>query len=232
MTIAIMQPYLFPYIGYFQLINSVDKFIVYDDVHFIKKGWINRNNILSSGKANTFTIPLREASQNKLINEIYLLDEIKWRVSFLKKIEYSYKKAPFFKEVYPLIEIIINAKVDKITDLILLSLKTINQYIKIKTTLIDSSIIYNVASLKGQERIVAICKKENASGYINPIGGQYMYTKYLFDKEKIKLNFLRSHPITYKQLNDEFVPWLSIIDVIMFNSPEKIKEMLNQYELV
>nr|WP_310590339.1 WbqC family protein [Dyadobacter sp. NIV53] len=82
MTIAIMQPYIFPYIGYFQLINAVDKFIIYDDVNFINKGWINRNNILVSGQAHLFTIPLKDASQNKLIHEVELIGGDQWKKSF------------------------------------------------------------------------------------------------------------------------------------------------------
>jgi hypothetical protein len=232
MKIAIMQPYFFPYIGYFQLINAVDKFVIYDDVNYINKGWINRNNIIVNGKAHLFTIPLKEASQNKLIKEIYLSEESKWRVNFLKTIDQNYKKAPFFETVFPFIEEIINCNCNKIAELIVYSLKTLMAYLKIKTELVTSSSIYNVADFKGQERILAICKKENSKIYINPIGGQDIYSKELFDSEGVKLNFLKTSPITYTQYKNEFVPWLSMIDVLMFNSPDQIHSYLNNYQLI
>lgn len=227
-----MQPYLFPYIGYFQLINAVDKFVMYDDVNYIKKGWINRNNILINGKANMFTIPLKEVSQNKLINEIYLSDDTKWRISFLKTIEMNYKKAPLFTVVFPLIEKIINAEVEKINHLVNKSLELINEYIGINTIIVPSSDIYSVAHLKGQERILAICKKENARHYINPNGGKEIYSVSLFEQEGIKLNFIETNQVVYKQFNNEFVPWLSIIDLLMFNTKDEITVFLNSYKLV
>ena len=227
-----MQPYFMPYIGYFQLINAVDKFIVYDDVNYINKGWINRNNILVNGKVHSFTIPLKEASQNKLINEIYLSEETRWRINFLKTLEQNYKKAPFFTIVFPVVEKIINYNCNKIVELIVYSLQTLMTYLKIKTELVTSSSIYNVADYKGQERILAICKKENSNHYINPIGGQDIYTKDLFDTRGVRLNFLKTNPVSYLQYKNEFIPWLSMIDVMMFNSPEQIQSYLNNYQLI
>ncbi|MBL0049437.1 MAG: WbqC family protein [Bacteroidetes bacterium] len=230
--LAVMQPYLFPYIGYFQLIGAVDKFVVYDDVNFIKKGWINRNNILINNQANLFSIPLKEASQNKLINEIYISEDEKWRSTFLKTIAQAYKKAPYFEPVYALIEEIITAEVSKISDLIVASLSRLNTYMGITTILVESAVIYEAAHLKGQERILEICKKEKAAQYINPIGGQELYSKDLFKENGIALNFIKTQPIQYAQFGKEFIPWLSIIDVLMFNNKEQIKVMLNQYELI
>src|ERR1039458_5451183 len=170
MKIAIMQPYFLPYIGYFQLMNAVDKFVVLDDVNYINKGWINRNNILVNGKANLFAIPLKEASQNKLINEISVVDEAKWRTKLLKTIELSYKKAPFFAIVYPMIEEIINSGNSKISDLNYYSLVRINNYLDLNTEIVSTSSIYKNSDLKAEKRIIDICLKEHASIYINPIG--------------------------------------------------------------
>lgn len=103
MKIAVMQPYLFPYIGYFQLLNAVDMFVVFDDVNFIKKGWINRNNILVNRQKYLFTVPLKDASQNKLIKEVQIADD-GWQEKFLKTVAQSYKKAEFFDEAFALIE--------------------------------------------------------------------------------------------------------------------------------
>ena len=227
-----MQPYIFPYIGYFQLINAVDKFVILDDVNFINKGWINRNNILVNGKANLFTIPLKEASQNKLINEIDISSEAKWKTKLLKSIELSYKKAPNFLDIFFLVEDIIKSENYKISDLIVNSLKQIIKYLDIKTEIVSTSSIYANNGLKAQDRIIDICIKENASEYINPIGGIELYNIEEFKKNQIELNFLKSNSITYHQYKFDFVPWLSIIDVMMFNSLDQTKQILNQYELI
>ena len=232
MKIAIMQPYFLPYIGYFQLMNAVDKFVVLDDVNYINKGWINRNNILVNGKANLFAIPLKEASQNKLINEISVVDEAKWRTKLLKTIELSYKKAPFFAIVYPMIEEIINSGNSKISDLNYYSLVRINNYLDLNTEIVSTSSIYKNSDLKAEKRIIDICLKEHASIYINPIGGTEIYDKNSFTDKKLELFFIKSKEIKYIQFNNDFVPWLSIIDVMMFNSLETIKSFLEQYTLV
>jgi hypothetical protein len=232
MTIAIMQPYIFPYIGYFQLINAVDKFIIYDDVNFINKGWINRNNILVSGKAHLFTIPLKDASQNKLINEVGLLTSEPWQKKFLKTVQQSYQKAPHYQKVFVLIEEIVNLEVSTIYELTLHALIKTCAFMEIETEIVPSSTIYQNTNLKGQDRILDICKQENATHYINPIGGMELYDKGKFKREGIKLDFIKSLPYPYTQFKNAFVPWLSVIDILMFNNPEEIREQLKAYELI
>jgi len=232
MTIAIMQPYIFPYVGYFQLINAVDKFIIYDDVNFINKGWINRNNILVSGKAHLFTIPLKDASQNKLINEVSLLRTDAWQKKLLKTVQQSYQKAPYYQKAFVLIEEIVNLDVDTIQELTFQALTRTCNYMGITTEIIPSSTIYNNTHLKGQERILDICKQEKADHYINPIGGMELYDKEKFEKEGIKLDFIKSVLYPYTQFKNAFVPWLSIIDILMFNDPEEIRKQLQAYELI
>ncbi len=231
-VLAIMQPYLFPYIGYFQLISAVDKFVIYDDVNFINKGWINRNNILVNGKANLFSMPLIEASQNKLIREINIADDVKWNEKFLRTLEMCYKKAPHFSDTIPMISEIMLSKEYSLTKRIYQSLQIICNYLDIHTILEPTSVVYNNQYLKAQHRILDICKQEGVNQYINPIGGMEIYSKELFAENDIKLNFIKSNPILYKQFGNEFTPWLSIIDVLMFNTKADIKKMLLQYELV
>ncbi len=231
MTLAIMQPYLFPYIGYFQLLNAVDKFVIYDDVAFINRGWINRNSILNNGKAQLFTVPLKEASQNKLIHEISIDTDQKWRDKLLKTIQQTYKKAPHFPTVFPLVEAIFLQQESNISTYIYHSLTIICEYISISTPLVESSQIYNNQHLKAQERILDICLQEKADHYINPIGGRELYSKELFAEHGIQLNFIRSEKVEYPQFNNEFVPWLSIIDSMMFNSKEEIQKLLKTYIL-
>ncbi|MBO9200139.1 MULTISPECIES: WbqC family protein [Niastella] len=232
MKLAIMQPYIFPYLGYFQLISAVDKFVIYDDVNFITRGWINRNNILVNGKPWLFTIPLKDASQNRLINEIELIENSGWENKFLKTVEQSYKKAPFFKDVFSLVSDVILSKTSHIGRLATLSIKSTADYIGISTTFIDSSLVYNNAQLKAQNRILDICKLENAHHYINPIGGVEIYSRELFEQEGIKINFIKTASHSYNQYNNEFTPYLSIIDVLMFNSKPQVIDFLTKYELI
>ncbi|MHA1342680.1 MAG: WbqC family protein [Promethearchaeota archaeon] len=232
MKLGIMQPYLFPYIGYFQLINAVDKFIILDDVNFIKRGWINRNYILVNGKKNLFTVPLEKASQNKLIKDTYVVSDTKWKINFLKTIKFSYSRAPYFKNIYPIIQIIINNKENNLSKFIYYSLIKINEYLNIKTKIVPSSEIYRNNHLKGQYRILDICKKEKANHYINPPGGQELYERALFEKNGIKINFIKTNYFFYKQFNNEFVPNLSILDILMFNSKDRIYQFLKEYMLI
>lgn len=232
MKLAIMQPYIFPYIGYFQLIKVVDKFVLYDDVNFITRGWINRNRILVNGKDSMFSIPLKDASQNKLINEIDVNWDNNWKSKFLKTIEQSYKKAPFYAEVLPIIEKTIEASGGLFSSIIEVNLRLICDYLEIKTEIISSSTIYQNTDKKAQERILDICLQEKANHYINPIGGLELYDKDIFAKENTTMNFIKSKSVEYKQFKNDFVPWLSIIDVLMFNSKEEINKFLDNYELV
>ena len=231
MKIAIMQPYFFPYIGYFQLISCVDKFVFYDDVNFINKGWINRNKILLDEKEFLLTVPLSNSSQNYLINEIKLLNNNKWKKKILLTLEHAYKKAPFYNIVFPYIEDIINSNTIYINDLCMKSILFIIEYLDIKTRIIKSSTIYNNKSLKFESRIIDICKKENSNQYYNLMGGFNLYDKKTFENNLIELNFLSPELYNYKQFNNYFISFLSIIDIIMFNEKKIINKMLKNYTI-
>ena len=229
MTLAIMQPYLFSYIGYWQLINAVDTFVIFDDVNFIKKGYINRNSILVGGKSQQITLELIGASQNKLINEIKVGNNSQ---KLLKTIEMSYKKAPYFDNVFSIIEDILNQEESNLAKFIGYSLQKISNYLEIDTKFIYSSSIEKDNSLKAQNKILDICKKLDATDYINAIGGRELYDKDKFEKQNIKLNFLEPEIQKYMQLESEFISYLSIIDIIMFNNKDNISKMLMQYKLL
>jgi hypothetical protein len=232
MKIAIMQPYFMPYIGYFQLINAVDKFVIYDDVNYINRGWVNRNKVLINGKSSMITVPLKEASQNKLINEIEVYSNEKWKQKMLKTIELAYKKAPHLNLVYPLLNKIINNNAATISEFNFTGIKAICDYLGITTSLVSSSEMYANNKLKGQYRILDICIREKANHYINPTGGMELYSNEVFSKEGISLSFIISELRPYKQFKNEFIPALSLIDVMMFNSTEEVNKMLNQYQLI
>lgn len=230
--VAIMQPYLFPYIGYWQAINAVDEYVLLDDVNFIMRGYINRNNILLNGKAYLFSIPLEKPSQNKLINETKLNFSDKDKDTFLKTITMAYKKAPYFNDIYPIIEKIIKNSENDLTQYIKFSIETIKNYLDMSTLIKLSSNIEKDNSLKAQDRILEINKKLNSKVYINAIGGQELYNREIFAEFNIELNFIKTLPYEYKQFNNAFIPNLSIIDILMFNSKEEVRELLNQYELI
>ena len=232
MKIGIMQPYFFPYIGYWQLMNAVDKYVVYDDVNFIKGGWINRNRILVNGKPQYFNVQMKGASPFKLINEIEINNSEISINKNLKTIYMAYHKAPYFSKVNLLIEKILKNQTPNLAEYIFNSIKCIAEYLNIKTEIIISSKISKNNELKNQDKVIEICKKLNATEYYNAIGGMELYSFDDFRKNDITLSFLKTNDISYKQFNNEFIPNLSIIDVMMFNSQEEIKAMLNDFTLI
>lgn len=234
MKIGIMQPYVFPYIGYYQLINSVDKFIIYDDVTYIKQGWINRNNVLVNNKACLFTIPLDKPSSSKLIADTFINRSIYkvWQKKFLKLLEQNYGKAPYFKSVFSLIQQVVNSNEVSITRLAELSITLVIDYLGKEIEYKLSSEAYRNQDLSGQQRVIDICKQEKGNQYINPIGGMKLYDKGIFEREGLELYFIKSNTIEYKQFTTPFVPNLSIIDVLMFNSPQTVNSFLKEYSLV
>lgn len=223
-----MQPYFLPYIGYWQLINLVDQFVIYDDVNFIKKGFINRNSILVNNNSFLFTLPLVKASQNKKINEIFLNGINK---KLIKTIYESYKKAPFFDNIFPMIEEIFHYDEKCISRFIVFSLKRISEYLNINSNFIFSSSINYNKSYNSQNKLIDICKVLDTKHYINLSGGVDMYNKEDFGDENIILSFLKTNKYSYEQFKHPFISDLSIIDVLMFNDITSINKLLNNYKL-
>lgn len=231
MKLAIMQPYLFPYIGYWQLINSVDKFVIYDDVNYIKGGWINRNRILANSNPHLFTISLHNASSFVKIKDTFISDKPETKEKVISFIRNSYLKAPFFKQVFPIIKNILLYTENNLALYLKNQILSILDYLYINTEVINSSDIEKNDLLKSQDKLINICHTLNATQYINSIGGKNLYRKDIFLDNGINLYFIKTKKVEYKQFNNCFVPNLSIIDIMMFNSVETIKEMLNCYEL-
>ena len=232
MKLAVMQPYFFPYLPYWQLMNAVDKYIVYDDVNYIKGGWINRNRILINGKPAFFNLPVIGSSSYKLIGEVSCnLNAVKRR-KMLTTLELAYKKAPQFNAVMPLIEKIILYESEKIVPFLLNSFSIIGQYLDIDTEIILSSTLPKDNSLKGKDKVLAICEYFGATEYFNAIGGVDMYSAEDFKARGINLKFLKSNPIKYKQFKNEFQSDLSIIDILMFCDIKSVKAFLLNYELI
>jgi len=233
MKLAIMQPYFFPYIGYFQLINAVDVFVVYDNIQFTKRGWINRNRILADGKDIIFTIPIKKDSdyldvKQRELSKSFGIESGK----IVRKIKATYQKTPFYNDVMPIIEECFRCDSFNLFDFIYSSIKLLIQFFQIDTEIIISSSIDIDHNLKSQEKVLAICENLDADIYINAIGGQHLYSTETFCNRSIELNFIQTKSIEYKQFDNKFIPFLSIIDVMMFNSKRKIKQMLTEFELV
>jgi hypothetical protein len=229
MKLGIMQPYFFPYIGYFQLLNAVDAFVVYDDVNFIKQGWINRNYILSNGRRQLLTLQLNGASSFKPINQVRVGGN---GGKLVKTIAQVYSKAPFFGEVFPVIECCLNDGEKNLAAFITSSLKRLAAYLEIKTKFMLSSLIDKDNSLKGTDRLLDICRILEADEYYNSVGGMELYSKDDFSRKGVRLNFIKPRDIEYRQASESFIPNLSIIDVLMFNSKDRAKDMLKEYELL
>ncbi len=228
MKLGIMQPYFLPYIGYWQLMNAVDTYVIYDDVNFIKGGWINRNNLLLNGKAHLFTLPLTGVSSFKKINEIGILP---CPATILKTIVQSYSKAPQFSQVYPLLESMLHYKSMNLATVLEHSITSVAGYLDMHPRFMISSEINKNTELRGQDKVLDICSILGATEYYNAIGGKELYDFAAFRDKGIRLSFLKTDSIQYKQFNHDFVPNLSVLDVLMFNSKASIHEMLKAYTL-
>lgn len=232
MKIGIMQPYFLPYIGYWQLMNAVDRYVVYDDVNYIKRGWINRNRILVNGEPRYINIRIVDASQNRLIRDTRIDRNGAETEKSLRTVEQAYKKAPCFRAVYPLVEEILTFPQERLVDFLLHSFRTVRAYLGIETELLLSSEIEKDGALKGQEKILSICRTLGADQYYNAIGGRELYSFREFERNGIRLSFLETQEIVYKQYGNPFQSNLSILDVMMFNSREQVREMLGRYRLI
>ena len=205
MNLGIMQPYFMPYIGYFQLMKAVDKYVIYDDVNYIKGGWINRNNLIVAGKKSLFTIMLSQASPNKLINEIEIKDDFR---RLLRTLQMNYCKAPYYGPVMELMENIVSFPDRQLALFIGNSFKCVLSYLGIKTELIYSSQLSKDCGLRGQDKVIDICNLLKADTYLNAIGGMELYDREEFKKHGIDLRFLKTGGIEYSQFNSDFIPYL------------------------
>jgi hypothetical protein len=235
MKIGIMQPYLFPYLGYFQLINAVDLFVSYDDVQYIKNGWINRNRILLNNREVLFSFSVKKDESTKFINQRYYSEELfeKEKNHFLATVRLAYRKrAPNFSEAHEILSKIFDFDNFNVAEFNINSIKILCDYMDIRTKIIASSTLKKTNGLKSQDRVIEINKILGAKCYINPIGGMELYTYEIFKENGITLKFIKMNDIKYSQLGVIFVPSLSIIDFLMNNSKNEINNLLGQYTLV
>ena len=230
--VAIMQPYFLPYIGYFQLMSAVDVFVIYDRIKYTKKGWINRNRFLLNGTDATFSLPLKKDSDALDIVERELAADFD-RVKLLSQFAGAYRRAPYFAQTFTLLERIVQHEDGNLFRFIQHSLTAVAAHLEIDTEIRVSSSLPFDNELKGQDKVLAICAALGAGHYVNSIGGTELYSKEDFASRGVELQFLKSRLFEYPQSGGEFVPWLSIVDVLMFNPVDVVRECLDRtYDLV
>jgi len=255
MRLAAMQPYLFPYIGYFQAIDAVDRYVLYSNVSYIKKGWINRNRLLArDGSIITFTVPVANKSSFTLIKDTEIDNSEPWARRILKTIQTIYGKRPFFEETYPMIEKLLRTDYRLLKDLNSDCITSVAKHLEINTDMVTDNhqfdemekcleqidenfnpyeYLSKTHPTRKVSRVIEMCRHEACNEYVNAIGGQDMYKKEEFAQYGISLSFVKTNEIVYSQgLDGKFEPNLSIIDVLMNNGKEETKRLIKEYTLI
>lgn len=255
MRLAIMQPYFFPYVGYFQLIQAVDKIILHDGVDYIKKGWMNRNRLRHpSGEVYYITAPVRDGGLARPIREVQTAEEPRWRGRLLAQVHHDYRRAPYYGEVFALLERALALDTPSLARLNARAIALICEYLALPTQIAPDASAYDgierelralpedpsppapgeaLAPDRKSLRILKICQQEGATGYVNAIGGQALYDQAVFARHGVELRFIRTLPHSYPQgASGEFVPHLSILDVLMHCGPAGARALLDRYELI
>lgn len=232
MKLAIMQPYFLPYIGYFQLIGAADTFVIYDNIKYTKKGWVNRNRMLRNGEDVTFSLPLAKGSDSLDIVERELAADFD-REKLLSQFKGAYGKAPQFDAVFPLLASIVRNEERNLFGYIYHSIVELCAHLGLATEIRISSEIAIDHDLKSQDKVLALCNALGADEYINPIGGLDLYRREDFAARNVALQFIKAKPFDYPQFGGPTVPWLSILDVLMFNPLDVVQDRIaTGYEMV
>jgi hypothetical protein len=232
MKLAIMQPYFFPYIGYFQLIAASDVFVLHDDVQYIKGGWVNRNRILFNGASRMITFPVQKDAHELPINARSYTDDKQVRKDIINLIKQAYAKAPCYQQVNTMLEELLMFEGRNVAQFNENLIRHITDFIGLSCEIILSSDIDKDNNLAGEQRVLDMCKRLEATDYFNPIGGMELYHQEIFKKKGVSLQFLEAQEERYKQSGDAWVPFLSIIDVLMFNPVAEVSRLLAGYRLV
>lgn len=232
-TISMMQPYLFPYLGYFQLIAHSNVFVLGDDLQYTKASWINRNRVLVNGEAKLMTVPLRKGGRVDAINQRWLCDDFPMEAQrILKMLKLAYARAPQQEPVLALIADILQQPERNLARFTAHSIRSLCAYLGIATPIRIGSELGLPAQMDKQERVITIAKLLQAERYINPIGGLSLYCPALFKSHGLSLRFLRMDDLSYPQFKQPFVPALSVIDVLMFNNQDDARALLERFTLI
>jgi hypothetical protein len=223
-----MQPYFLPYIGYFQLVAAVDVFVVYDNIKYTKKGWINRNRLLVNGADAPFSLPLKKGSDALDVVERELAEDFDAE-KMLRQFHGAYARAPQFARTWPLLEEVLGTGERNLFRFLFRSLQLVCAHLGLATELRVSSTIPIDHGLKAQDKVLALCQALGADTYINTMGGVELYAREAFQARGIALQFIRPLPLEYPQFGAPFVPWLSIVDVLMFNPLDVVREWVARH---
>jgi hypothetical protein len=226
-----MQPYFFPYIGYFQLLAACDLFVVADDVQYIQQGWVNRNRILVHGAPAWITLPVAGADHSLPIHRREYVLEHRLANRIRRRIADAYRRAPHFARTMTLVDEVFDCRESGVASFNYHLLACVATRLSIDTPMRLASSIPREPGCEGQARVVDVCRRLGATTYINPSGGAALYNPNAFAKEGIHLRFLQSQAREYVQFGSPFVPWLSILDVLMFNDTKSVQEMLHEHRL-
>lgn len=252
--IAVMQPYLFPYLGYFQLIGAVDTFVLYDNLNYIKNGWINRNRILQVNRSPFyFTLPVAKRNRSFMKIRDVRIQRGPWRRKLLNSIFLNYKCSTFFEDVFPVLENFLHSDTDSLSELNKMSIVGLSEFLQLETRIITDPSLDNLEDMLAKEdrylvtefpdldlnigstkiaRALFLCKYFKADTFINPIGGLDLYPKLDFARNSIGVFFLKMDEVKYRQRSDLFYPNLSIIDVLMNCGKNGTQELLSKFSLL
>ncbi len=234
MRLAIMQPYFFPYLGYLALIKHTDHFVVFDTPQFIRHGWIERNRILKHQEGWQYIkVPLEKHKRETAIKDVRIKNTADWKRKIIAQLNHYKKKANYYREVMDLLEEVFNFETDSIVKLDVFALEKVLEYLRIdfKYSIFSEMNLKVKKPQSPDEWALNITKAMEADEYINLPGGKDFFDKNKYEKEGIALKFLNINLTEYDQKRKLFEPGLSIIDVMMFNSPQNINNMLDNYEL-
>ncbi|MFC4274307.1 WbqC family protein [Achromobacter aloeverae] len=232
MRLAIMQPYFLPYLGYWQLLVAADRFVIYDNVNYIKGGWVNRNRVLISGLPGYITVPLHQATPYKQIIETQVQAGTHWRDKMCKTLENCYRRAPYFAESFPVLERIIRHPEANLASYLSNQLSIVADHLDLPASIVLASDVHPMGTTTGEARVLEICAREGASHYVNSVGGMALYDTGTFRSHGIELQFLKSRGSPYPQRAKPFTPHLSIADVLMEVGKEGAQRLLREYDLI
>ena len=233
MKLAVMQPYFFPYLGYFQLIANVDVFVVYDDVKYTKRGWINRNRILLNNQIKTISLPIAKASDYKLILERQLAEHWpKQKLKILSQLKQQYQKSPYFEDVMVVVSKALNYDTNSLFEFNFNLLKSMCDLLEVNTQIISSSSVENTSHLKAENKLYSLCAALNADVYINPVGGQSLYSKHAFQERSIELQFIEMDTANILSKLPEEQRSLSILHILFSLGVTKTKQLLRTGYLI
>lgn len=230
--VSLMQPYLFPYLGYFQLIAASSLFILGDSLQYTRRGWINRNRLLVGGQPWQFSVPLEQGARSQAINQRLLSEQMRLTSQrLLHTIRHSYHRAPCYPQVFPLVEEILENPERNLAHFTEHSIRRICNYLEIDTPIARISDMGLAGDIDREQRLIHVVKRSGGNVYLNPEGGRHLYSPDVFHSHGVELRFLRMDEFSYRQFDDDFVPSLSIIDVLMFNQPDEMRRLLGRYSV-